>query len=246
MKILGTSCEIDGLEIKRSIRKDNEYFEIQKNGKVGHINKEIPLFKNEMDAEEWIKDNFGRIKWGKEGLSKENLIYFYSGDITIFRSSKERLKSILNKMLKEVKNHGEDGAIGAVGKNFTTFLREDVHYNLKTRVIEMGERSKEEKDAYSEYKSIKYLYKKEKEILGGNIFSVVKFNIYLFLALTFLFIYFGVMGFIKAQEGMWFPLLVTSIFLLPVFITQLIKSIKRYRDILHAKKELKFIVESVV
>ena len=249
MKILGKSYEIDGLEIKRSKRKENGYWEIQKDGKVGHVNKEIPLFENAMDAEEWIKDNFVRVKWGSEGLDEDDLIYLYSGDINIFKSSKEDLKSILNRILKTVEDHDDNGIIGDIGRNFNAILQDDIQYNLKTKVIEMRERSKDEKDAYWRYKSIKSSYKKEMELLGGSIFSVAKLNIYLFSALTILLIYLGVLGYAKTQvdsQGMWPTLIMMSIILLPISIPMLIQSIKKYREILHAKKELKFIVNTVV
>lgn len=246
MKILGKSNQIGGLEIKSSRRNKNEYFEIQKNGKVGHINKEIPLFKNEMDAEEWINDNYEEMKWGKEGLDEGDLNYSYSGNIKILDSSKEELKSALKSILKRIENQGKNGFIGERGKNYFAVLNDEVHYNLKTKVIEMPERSKDEKNAYWRYQSIKSSYRKEKELLGGNIFNVVKFNIYLLSASTVLFMYLGIMGLIKSPEGMWPFFAMMGILLLPVFIPMLINNIKKYREILNAKKELKFIVNTVV
>ena len=252
MKFLGKINEIEGLKIERSYRKKddkNKYFEILKKEKVGHIDKEIPLFQNEIDAEEWINENIEKMKFGTDGLDEEDLTYLYSGDIKIFESTKEDLKSSLKGLLKKIENHGKNSFIGYRGKSYLAILNDEIHYNLKTKVIEMPERSKEQEKAYREYKFIKSEYSKEKEILGGNIFSVIKFNVYLLSALTILFMYLGIMGVLKAQvgsEGMWPFFTMMGIVLLPVSIPMLIHSIKKYREILHAKRELKFIVNTVV
>ncbi|MCK4765521.1 MAG: hypothetical protein KAW12_25190 [Candidatus Aminicenantes bacterium] len=242
---LGKNKEIKKMEDlsfdQRKYDDDFEYWAIFKNDSVGHLNKEKILFREEMDAEEWLTENYEKLQWGLEGIDEKDITVLFDLNLNVrfFFGSKEEILKGFDTIKKDIKNMEiSDKHIG--GANYFGNIIDRSYYKYGLKIIKMGERNENEKSSYREYNDLRSKYKPYIEKLGGNVFQVTGFLALSFFLLAVLSVFFIVTGIYNPEMNsleimLLFASIFSTIYAIPTFILRLrdffkMKKIRRVLD----------------